>query len=474
MEDKLTYAMLQAISLYIAGTNTNKLITLNNLPFFDSDERYIANAVQNEFDMYGISDIQLSLNNIVSNIDQTNKDINIENIKLIISNIISNYEYLKNLSTDAREKKINIVLDTFKKILISYYLNNELKQRDNYNKTFASFSEKLKIIIDNIDLKYSIKTREHEVTNWFENSLDLQNAVERKCTGWDEFDTLFGDSEDKSSKGIVNTSLVTIMGPPNGGKTSTLINVAARAVKTGKSVLFFTFEENKNDLGVYILQSAFGKTRAEIKSNVDYYYQEWRNIMEKQNSRIWLHNGLISEESSGNINLKEAAKNRITFFSFVDIYNIIKYVNEKNIEQTGKPLDFLLFDYLSKMAQMIKEDNLYERVGNVAIGLKEIARYFKIPVIVAHQFNRSGMSSADVSMANTAESNMVNFESDAIIALKESNQDKNMLFYKAIKNRHGIKDKKLYAIPDFKRKVINFIQEDNLSDSTINEVDLAM
>lgn len=459
MIESTSFVNIQAIVLYLAVNEKNSYVSLKSLnDVLDVDQNLISLIIEEEYNTYGITDVITSLKriyNIFDNNKDISKDVNKEHVKIILDKIATEYEAILKMPENKRAVYIENNINILKKVLLMNQLQRNIKSLKNIDR-YEEVGRNIKNLIEIIDSRFDYANKNKEVLDFLNTQeIEVSVAKERITSGWEEFDNMLGG-------GIVKTSLAVLCGQPGVGKTSTLVNIASRAIQSGKSVLFFTFEELVSSISFYILQSTFKLDEQTLLKNQKKYINDFKNLLVNKNCNLYINEGLIKDKSR---------KNKGATFSFMDINNIIDRLLSKGVK-----IDFLVFDYIGKMARMVQEENLYMRVGNVAENLKEIARSMQIPVITAHQMNRMGWGSKEAGMENIADSVKIAHEADYMMFIIRSREDiKNnnpKLLLKVDKNRHGQSNITRNAIPDYSKKIIEIKTDEFGIDYSSNSYDM--
>ncbi|WKJ91343.1 DnaB-like helicase C-terminal domain-containing protein [Methylomonas montana] len=103
-------------------------------------------------------------------------------------------------------------------------------------------------------------------------------------------------------------------------------------------------------------------------------------------------------------------------------------------------LDFIVVDYLTRVKPVKSSGNQTLDVGEVATGLKNIARQINIPVMALAQLNRASTKRTDKrpNMADLRDSGVIEQEADQILLLHRDDEDDNAPAEVIVdKNRHG-------------------------------------
>ncbi|KLU14715.1 replicative DNA helicase [Xenorhabdus griffiniae] len=176
---------------------------------------------------------------------------------------------------------------------------------------------------------------------------------------------------DKAFGGFNNTDFIVVGGRPGMGKTmiSTAITKSV-ALKNKKPVMFFSMEMPKNQISERI---AFHHARVRkedllgencTKEMMDVAWGKLAHALDDiQKSPIY-----INDKTSQSINEIRAEARRMH-------------------KQTGG-LKVIIVDYLQIM-KMSNPDNMNQSVGEIATGLKNLAKELKCPVIALAQLNRN-------------------------------------------------------------------------------------
>lgn len=196
--------------------------------------------------------------------------------------------------------------------------------------------------------------------------------------------------------GWQKTDLIILAGRPGSGKTTRVINFAAHAATTGKSVAIFSLEMSARQ-----------------------YIRKMLNDM----TGVW-----IKRMNSGDLNkydlekllnsANELAKKSI----FLDDRAAVSpsYIKSKlwNIKRkTG--LDLVVVDYLQLMAPDFRGHSRDADVGSISMGLKAIAKELDVPVIALSQLSRKCEERVDKRpvLSDLRESGSIEQDADMVLAM---------------------------------------------------------
>ena len=183
-----------------------------------------------------------------------------------------------------------------------------------------------------------------------------KSAVIGLTTGYTDLDKITG--------GLQKGDLFIVAGRPGMGKSALMKDFAVTACKAGKRVMLFSLEMDAAQVMTRIISSETGIPSERIKSG-DLRDDEWNNFtcisMQVADWRLW-----IDEGAALTIPALRAKVNRV-------------------YQQHG--LDLIVVDYLQLMKG--NAENRVQEIGEITMGLKQIAREFKVPLVAGAQLSRA-------------------------------------------------------------------------------------
>ncbi|BAI81836.1 hypothetical protein DEFDS_P216 (plasmid) [Deferribacter desulfuricans SSM1] len=392
--------------------------------------------------IHNITDINEFLESVIPYFDIYIKQIE-EEYKLIINKEIDIDEFIKVIEEYLEQEQIKKALEQINNEIVKPVPDQE-KIRKLLNEVSLLHKQVFKININSFELS---KINEKDLV--FSN--DLFDSKTRIPTNFEVADRLFGG-------GVTRSSLTTIVAPTGTGKTTTLSNIAAKAFASGKTVVFFTLEEEYNDILLYITQIINQKTEYEIRENPQGYLKKLKEIQIKYGNDLIIHEAIN----------KGARKSQFT------VEDIMEFIEEYNNIHEEHPIEFIIIDYIGALAELSGGSNIYSNVGDIARGLKRMAKYFRTPVITAHQTNKGVWKTGKTELDSVADSSIIIMRSDFVLLLSQSPEDyeQNLMRYKSGKVRHGKKNKECIAYIDYYTKTIEFKEELTIEDKTVEEYSL--
>lgn len=252
----------------------------------------------------------------------------------------------------------------------------------------ANFDEISKIINDALKLGSSNDTG-HEYIEQFEERYSLRNR-KPVPTDWDVLNEYIQGGLGAGDLGVV-------IAATGGGKSLTLVHIAAAALKQGKNVVYYTLELSDEIVGLRFDSCLTGYPMTGIRQFKDEIYEDIKDIPGK----------LIIKEYATKSASTDTIKNHLT----------------KLVSRNFNP-DLVIIDYgdLLKPRRFSKEkrddlESIYEE-------LRGIAKEKEIPIWTASQTNRSGLNAEVITMESISEAYSKCFVADFIFSCSRTITDK--------------------------------------------------
>ena len=264
--------------------------------------------------------------------------------------------------------------------------------------------ESIKALIDNA-MKAGV---ERDLGHEYMDSIDerYQESVRNTCTtGWDVIDEL-------SDGGLGKGELGVMVAPAGIGKSWALVNVAANAVKAGKTVIHYTLELNEAYVGLRYDSVFTGIANQNLKYNIDDVKERLKDIKGSLVVKYYPTKGASVNTLSAHI--------------------------EKCKVQGIKP-DLVIVDYADLLRGTGNNNELRIQLGNIYEDLRGLAGEQEIPVWTASQANRSALQEDVIQADKIAESYSKIMTADFVVSLSRKIEDKvdGTGRWHVIKNRFG-------------------------------------
>lgn len=237
----------------------------------------------------------------------------------------------------------------------------------------------------------------HRAGSLFTAALQAMDARAEGCCGIGGMSTGYG-SIDRLFNGMTPGDLVVIAGRPSMGKSAILQNIGQNVANSGKVVGFFSAEMKKETVVTRMLSSLARINSGAIKVG--------------------------TLDADANLRMSVAiADHHQTPFYIEDLTMNVNRFEERAVALRAKAggLDLILVDYLQFLGGV--EGKRYaserEKISDITIALKQLAKKMNVPVIVAAQLSRS-VERRDKKrpiMSDLAESGKIEQEADIIAFL---------------------------------------------------------
>lgn len=208
--------------------------------------------------------------------------------------------------------------------------------------------------------------------------------------------TGFKDIDEKTS-GLQRSDLIIVAARPAMGKTAFALNIAQQsAVKAGSSVIIFSLEMSKEQLGQRLLAMQARVEMQKLKQG-DLDRKDWDRITmaldELNNTKI------VIDDTPG--------------------ISIMEMRNKCRRLKAEQGLDLVVIDYLQLMSMQGKTDNRQQEISTISRNLKLLAREIDCPVIVLSQLSRAPEQRQDHRpiLSDLRESGSIEQDADIVIFL---------------------------------------------------------
>ena len=208
--------------------------------------------------------------------------------------------------------------------------------------------------------------------------------------------TGFKDIDEKTS-GLQRSDLIIVAARPAMGKTAFALNIAQQsAVKAGSSVIIFSLEMSKEQLGQRLLAMQARVEMQKLKQG-DLDRKDWDRITmaldELNNTKI------VIDDTPG--------------------ISVMEMRNKCRRLKAEQGLDLVVVYYLQLMSLQGKTDNRQQEISTISRNLKLLAREMDCPVIVLSQLSRAPEQRQDHRpiLSDLRESGSIEQDADIVIFL---------------------------------------------------------
>lgn len=222
-----------------------------------------------------------------------------------------------------------------------------------------------------------------------DKAIAMQGQVIGLSTGFKRLDEL--------TSGLHKSDLIIVAARPAMGKTAFVLNIAQNAAtKSGASVLIFSLEMSKAQLGQRLLA---------MESRVEMQKLKTGNLERNDWERIQM---ALDSLSKTNIHIDDKPG-----------INILEMKNKCRRLKSEKGLDLIIIDYLQLMNSDGKSDSRQQEISNLSRHLKLLAREMDCPVIVLSQLSRAAEQRQDHRpiLSDLRESGAIEQDADMVMFL---------------------------------------------------------
>lgn len=212
----------------------------------------------------------------------------------------------------------------------------------------------------------------------------------------------------KLNGGPIRGDLMVVMTVINGGKTTSLVNIAREYAAYGKNVVYFTFEDGETKIKRRLMQSICGFTVEEMMNQID--------VVKKKTQRFL-------ERSGGNVHIRQLKSRRT---SVDEAMAVVKNIAER----TGREVDVVVTDYADRFRPVGRYSEPRHGLREVYEDCKFLASDLKVLHVTASQINTKQMAGKDVVGIEHGSESTGKFEScDIAIGFGQTMEDKVMKRY---------------------------------------------
>lgn len=243
-----------------------------------------------------------------------------------------------------------------------------------------------------------------------------QGKIHGTPTGFKDLDHKMG--------GLQRSDLIIVAARPSMGKTAFALNIAQQsAVKYGSSVIIFSLEMSKEQLGQRLLSV---ESRIEMKKlkDGDLQRKDWDRVIAS-----------VDSLSKANIQIDDTPG-----------IGLMEIKNKCRRLKAEKGLDLVVIDYLQLMTGDSKSESRLQEISALSRNLKLLAREMDCPVIVLSQLSRAVEKRDDKRpmLSDLRESGSIEQDADIVLMLyrddyynKDSEENKGICEINIAKNRNG-------------------------------------
>lgn len=248
-------------------------------------------------------------------------------------------------------------------------------------------------------------------------SFDRLDDLHKQTSGLRGVPTGIHDLDDALA-GMQASNLLILAGRPSLGKTSLALNIATHAaVKEKIAVGFFSLEMSKEELIDRLLVS---------EGDIDAWRLKTGRLTERDFTKL--------SDAMGN--LAEAP----LFIDDTPAVSVLEMRTKARRLQVEHGLKLLVVDYLQLARSSRRWDSRVQEVSDISMGLKNLARELRIPVLGISQLSRAveARGTKEPQLSDLRESGAIEQDADVVMFLyRKEDQDMENINLKIAKHRNG-------------------------------------
>ena len=204
--------------------------------------------------------------------------------------------------------------------------------------------------------------------------------------------------------------LVVLAARPGMGKTAVALSYALGAAQSGYGVLFVSLEMSGTELAARMLSDLSFDGRAGVN------YSAIRDGVLSDNQRARLRDArrMLSDMP---IRVVDAGKLTTGKLS------MIVRRTKRRMEAQGQTLDLVIVDYLQLLSADMPTKGIYEKVSEISMSLKAIAKTYSVPVMALAQLSREVEKRPDKTpqLSDLRDSGQIEQDADCVLFLVRQN-----------------------------------------------------
>ncbi|MBQ6622258.1 MAG: replicative DNA helicase [Mogibacterium sp.] len=216
-----------------------------------------------------------------------------------------------------------------------------------------------------------------------------KGALPGITTGFRDLDRILG--------GLHKTDLIILAARPGMGKTSFALNLAENAADSGHTVLIFSMEMAKEQLGQRLLAMSAQVNMENLKRG-ELSQDDWMSISYAQ----------------------DAYENRKLFIDDSSDISILEMKNKCRRLKAEHGLDLIVIDYLQLMSLGYRTENRVQEISAITRSIKILAKELDVAVVLLSQLSRASEQRKDHKpmLSDLRDSGSIEQDADIVIFLK--------------------------------------------------------
>ena len=224
---------------------------------------------------------------------------------------------------------------------------------------------------------------------------------------------------DKNLSGGFRSGELILLGGPQGlGKTTWVLQVARNIARSGRSVVFFSFEHDPQTLLVRLVSLEAGEHGGSEAPGIS----RIRQSFEAADGRSGTIAERLEDTDGGSAAIKAVQEysDRLALHRSIGSSTSLEVIRSamSDVQQETGQLPFVVIDYLQKVRVPNAPSSEDDRVTLVVEGLKDLALDTDVPVLAVVAADKSGMAAGKrMRVSDFRGSSALAYEADAVLML---------------------------------------------------------
>lgn len=215
--------------------------------------------------------------------------------------------------------------------------------------------------------------------------------------------------------------LIILAGRPGMGKTAVALSYALGAAQSGFGTMYVSLEMSGTELSARMLSDlAFDGHKGVLYSNI-----RDGELTDNQKREVWKARNMLSDMPLRVIDAGKLTTARLS---------MLVMRTKRRMEAAGQSLDLVIVDYLQLLSPDYRTNGMYEKVSEISMALKAIAKTHGVTIMALAQLSREVEKRPDrvPQLADLRDSGQIEQDADGVVFLvrqayymKQEEPDKN-------------------------------------------------
>lgn len=198
--------------------------------------------------------------------------------------------------------------------------------------------------------------------------------------------------------------LIILAGRPGMGKTAVALSYALGAAQSGYGTVYVTLEMSEKELSARMLADlSFDGKKGVLYSNI-----RDGDLSDGQKRQVWNSRSMLADMQLRVIDADKLTTSRLS---------MLVMRTKRRMEANGHSLDLIIVDYLQLLSPDHRTNGLYEKVSEISMALKAIAKRHGVTVLALAQLSREVEKRPDKvpQLADLRDSGQIEQDADGVV-----------------------------------------------------------